>query len=101
MAARIGVSMIPGETQFTRTGASSSASADDCRIRARTNAEEARHQRQRPTGTDFRTFRDAPRAPELAFHRPPHILHRHRLERAGAKLGRRDHDMIDRAATLE
>ena len=73
--------------------------ADDRRIRPRTNAQETRDQRQRSAGADLRLLRDAPCAPELAFHGGANVFHRHRLERAGAKLRRRDHDMIDRAAT--
>ena len=75
--------------------------ADDRRIRPRTNAQETRDQRQRSAGADLRLLRDTPCAPELAFHRGADIFHRHRLERAGAQLRRRDHDMIDGAATPE
>ena len=113
IAARIGVSMMPGETALTRTGASSSASArasdSSAPLAALTIAEFGRGRTLRkpetsvsdPPGRISARSRDAPGAPELALHRGAHVVHRHRLERTGAQLRRRDHDMIDRAAGAE
>ena len=90
MAARIGVSMMPGETQLTRTGASSSArlrvSNSSAPLAAPTMAEFGRGRMLRkpetsvsePPGADVGRARAAPGAPELAFHRGAHVLHRRR-----------------------
>ena len=113
MAARIGVSMMPGETQFTRTGASSSArlraSDSIAPFAAPTIAELGRgrmlrkpgDQGERTAGADFGGARDAPGAPELAFHGRAHVFHGYGFERAGAELRGGDHHMIDRAAGFE
>jgi hypothetical protein len=75
--------------------------ADDRGVGPGPDAEIARYQRERSTGADFGRFSDAPCAPELALHGGAHILHRNRLERAGAKLRRSDHDVVDRTAIAE
>ena len=79
--------MIPGDTAFTRTGASSSA---------RLRASDSRAPFAAPTIAEFGRARDAPSAPEFAFHGRAHVFHGNGFERAGAKLRGGDHDMVDR-----
>jgi hypothetical protein len=72
-----------------------------CGVRTWADAEEARHRRQRAAGVHVRSARNAPRAPQLPFHRRAHVFHRHSLERAGTKLRRCDNDVINRSTTAK
>ena len=107
------MSMVPGDTAFTLTGASSSARprvndfksavycTDNSSSGSRTNAKVARHQRKRTAGADFGRPRDTPGSPELAFHGRANIIHGNGLERPRAQLRSRHDDMVDRPAFAE
>ncbi len=105
--------MMPGDTQLTRTGASSSArlraSDSIAPLAAPTMAEFGRGRMLRnpetsvsdPPGRMSAARAHPPGAPELALHGRAHIVHRNGLERAGLELCRGNDDMIDRTAAAK
>ena len=112
MLARMGVSMMPGDTQFTLTGANSSAklraSDSSAPFAAPTIAAAGRGRMLRKPDT---SVSEPParisaacatrQAPQNLPHGGAHVVHGHCLEGAGLELRGGDNDVIDRAAFAE